>query len=313
MNLHRRMAHLLLVGALLAGIAGAALATTWAPRKVKCPLCETENQFQTVMSYGSYIYNWPSKFHFIFWPLTDGQSLYSCSGCRLTAFMGDFQNLPKDKLEAVKNALKDIKFDKDYSGYNEIPMTQRLKVAEKVYAAWGRDDQFWCLFYRVVGYHCDQEMPEAKADNAKDHKAREALGKEADAARRKAVEFADKLMADKDKAGQRKEHLLIRGAMRHFLKDDKAALADFEEAAKLTYTNEAMKSRPEAEKNTDNYLSGLIKEYTALLKKGQALPAEDPEKGADQTTKEFEKWLKDREQKDKEKDKGAKGKDAATP
>jgi len=291
----------LLVGALLAGLSGAALSTTWSPHKVKCPLCGAENEFQAIMSYGSYIYSWPSKFQLIFWPLTDRNAVYTCKKCRLSTFMFDFAKLPKEKHEAVKNALKDVKFDKEYASYSEIPMTQRLKVAEKVYAQLDKDDEFWCRFYRVLAYHFDDERSQAKED-----KAREALQKEADAARRKAVEFAEKLLAAKDRADQRKESLLIRGAMRHFLRDDKAALADFEEAAKLTYRNKAFaeSGNPDAEKNADNYLSGLLKEYTELLTKKQPLPSDDPEKEADEATEAFRKFLKEREQKEKEKPAG---------
>ena len=297
-------ARFLLVGALLAGLSGAALSTTWAPHKVKCPLCGAENDFRAIMSYGGYIYNWPSKFQLIFWPLTDRSAVYACKNCRLSAFMGDFEKLPKEKHQAVKNALKDVKFDKEYASYSEIPMTQRLRVAEKVYALLDKDDEFWCRFYRVLAYHYDDERSQAKDD-----KAREALQKEADAARRKAVELVEKLLAAKDRAGQRKEALLIRGAMRHFLRDDKAALADFEEAAKLTYRNKALAEAgdPEAEKNADEYLSGLLKEYTELLSRKQPLPSDDPEKEADEVTEAFRKFLKEREQKEKEKGAGDKG------
>src|SRR5262245_56434861 len=62
-------------------------ATTWAPKEVNCPLCQTKNTFKEPMSWGSYIYSWPEKFQYIFWPLTDKPVLYCCKKCHLTAFM----------------------------------------------------------------------------------------------------------------------------------------------------------------------------------------------------------------------------------
>jgi len=49
--------------------------TTWADQEFVCPVCQTKNIFGVVTSYGSYIYQWPSKYQYIFWPLTDGHVL----------------------------------------------------------------------------------------------------------------------------------------------------------------------------------------------------------------------------------------------
>src|SRR4029079_18355127 len=71
-------------------------ATTWVDADVKCPICGTTNQFRQVASYGNYIYSWPSKYQLVFWPQTDGQSLYSCKKCGLSLFMWDFEALTKE-------------------------------------------------------------------------------------------------------------------------------------------------------------------------------------------------------------------------
>ena len=225
-------------------------ATTWAPKKVVCPLCKTENTFMEIMSYGTYIYSWPEKFQYIFWPLTDKNVLYSCKKCRLTAFMWDFGDLPSDKLPAIKRELEGAAV-KPYEGpYSEVPMSARLQIAEKVYAVLGKDDSFWCQFYRVQGYHLEEEKRDPDAV----------------AARGKALEICRRLLAAPENAGVRKQLLLISGAMRYFSNDNEGALKDLREAVTLKYQNP--KLEPEQAANIDQYLSALLKEYIARIEGG---------------------------------------------
>jgi len=265
----RRLVCGLLVAAVVLGLAvPVARATTWGSKKVTCPLCGTVNIFQVVGSYGSYIYSWPSKFQYIFWPRTDKRVIYSCRKCRLSCFMWDFEGLPQEKHAAVRQQLAGVKFDQEYAEYSEIPMAQRLRAAEKVYAALDRDEEFWCDFYRVLAYHLEQDMnalPEGKE--------KATLQREVDAARRKALAQVERLLpllASRGQTGRRKEFLLIRGAMKRFLRDDPGALADFKQAAGLTYTNPKMPA--EDAQGLDEYLSKLLQEYRELIEK-QPSPA----------------------------------------
>jgi len=235
---------------LSAVLTGKSSATTWAPTKVVCPICKTTNTFYAIASYGTYIYRWPSKFQYIFWPYTDKHVLYSCKKCRLTCFMSDFRRIPEEKREAIRKSLEGVKLDKEYDSYTKIPMSQRLRIAERVYGAVVRDDAFWCRFYRILGYHLDREK----------------RPKEAAGARKKALSFAEKMLKREELAGIRKELLLIRGAMRHFLKDNKGALADFRAAAKLKFENKKIGEKRSA--NVDRYLSALLKEYIERIEKG---------------------------------------------
>ena len=54
------------------GASLAVLATTWASKDMECPLCGKTTKMEVIASYGSYIYNWPSKHQLIFWPVTTG-------------------------------------------------------------------------------------------------------------------------------------------------------------------------------------------------------------------------------------------------
>lgn len=238
------------------------LPITWFPEVVECPVCKTKNVFLVVGSYGSYIYQYPSKYQMIFWPYTDSASWYSCKKCRLTAFMGDFANIPEDKIPAVREALKDVTLPPqkelpaepawENTTYRELPVSARLVAAEKVYRALGQTkDEFWDHFYRVLGYHFDAEEKKAEADEA----------------RRKSLALVERALADKSKEGVRKELLYVSGAMKHFLRDDAGALANFEAAKKLTY--EDKDAKPEDNKGFDGYLSKLIDEYVEMLRKGE--------------------------------------------
>ena len=95
-----RLALCLLAAALAYGAtARGAARITWFPQEFECPVCKTKNTFLVVGSYGSYIYQDASKFELIFWPLTDRPTVYACKRCHLAAFMGDFEETPKEKHE----------------------------------------------------------------------------------------------------------------------------------------------------------------------------------------------------------------------
>jgi len=225
------------------GLASQARATTWGDKDIVCPICETTNKFKVVMSYGTYIYQWPSKYQYIFWPLTDSPVLYSCKKCHLTAFMWDYEQISKERLPAVQAALRGVTLSGSEREYTKIPMSQRLQIAEKVYSVLERDDSFWCQFYRVLGYHLEEEKQQSAADEA----------------RTKALGIAEKMIANEGKAGTLKELLLISGAMRHFLKDDAGALKDFKRAQELKYENSKIEQK--ASDNIDAYLTALLADY----------------------------------------------------
>ena len=238
------------------------LPITWHPAEVECPVCKTKNIFLRWGSYGSYIYQFPSKYQLVFWPYTASPAWYSCKKCRLTAFMGDFADIPQDKIPAVREALKDVtlppqkerpmELSYENATYLELPVSARLVAAEKVYRALGQTkDEFWDHFYRVLGYHFDDEEKKAEADEA----------------RRKSLAIIERALADKTREGVRKELLYISGAMKHFLRDDAGALSDFEAAKKLTYADKDAK--PENNKGYDEYLSKLIDEYVGMMRKGE--------------------------------------------
>jgi uncharacterized protein (DUF2225 family) len=223
-------------------------ATTWAKQEFNCPVCTTKNTFRVVMSYGSYIYGWPSKYQLIYWPVTDANSVYCCKKCYLSLFMWDYEDLAKDKIPGVKKQLEGARIDKAFDDYAKVPMSQRLEIAEKVYPVLDMKDEFWCRFYRILGYHYSYEKNGAKAAEA----------------RNKALNVAQKMLNDKSNQYPAKELWVISGAMKHFLKDDKGAVADLEKALTVKYQDKELNE--EKSNNGERNLNALVKEYLEKIK-----------------------------------------------
>ncbi|MBL7903235.1 MAG: hypothetical protein JNK73_14650 [Bacteroidia bacterium] len=224
-------------------------ATTWFPAQHKCPVCKKKNIYQEIGSYGSYIYSWPSKYQYIYWPLTDLPSVYSCINCHFSSYLWDFDNIPKNKIDTLKKFLTQTKLDKKYKDYLDIPMTRRLEIAESVYKILGRDTQFWCEFYRVIGYHYDQVKDSIKAKEA----------------RLKAIDLARFILLDSMYIGQEKENLYIIAAMNNFTGHKDSALIYLDKASSLTYSN--LKWEKKDVDNHDEYLTDLIKQYKEFISK----------------------------------------------
>ena len=246
-------AHLkrLVLVAIVLAAALPALAITTVPVKVVCPICGTQNDFLDYASWGSYIYQYPSKFQLVFWPHTDSATVYSCKKCHLSLFMWDFREFPKDKIDDTRKLLEGVKLSGNYKTYTDIPVSEKLQIAEKIYQGMNRDDEFLSQFYRVLGYHFAQEK---KAEQAR-------------LARLHSLEITLRLLADPANSSRKKEFLFLAASMHHFTGDDASALKELKDAAGLKYRDP--KSDEEHSKNFDEYLSGLIKEMIPAIEQNK--------------------------------------------
>lgn len=249
-NMDRRVFIALAAGSLIgssriSSIASANHAiTTWFPKDFDCPVCKTKNTFQVWGSYGNYIYSWPSKYQWVFWPWTDSPSVYFCKKCHVATFLDDYEKIPKDKIALLQKELKNIPFTRTFKDYREIPMSERLEVAEKVYKLLpDKGDAFWNFVYRVKGYHyAGERQPEKAAEN-----------------RTKALELTKNMMADPSTKTPMKELLYISGAMKHFLNDDKGALEDFKKGLTTKFVGPGMKA--EEVKNAEDGMNERFNDY----------------------------------------------------
>lgn len=189
----RAFLSLSLTGVLARSLTKEVYATTWIPQDFVCLNCKTKNTFQVIGSYGTYIYAWPSKYQSIYWPAIDENVVYSCKKCYLSVFMWDFDKLPKEKLPDLQKQLTGVKIEGNFKNYYDIPMSRRLEVAEKIYGALDKDDDFWCWFQRVKGYYYETEKDQKNADEA----------------RTKALEIANKMLKDPNNKEPHKQLLFI--------------------------------------------------------------------------------------------------------
>lgn len=231
-----------------------AFAITWFPKEFTCPIDNEKNTFLVIGSYGSYIYSYPSKYQFLFFPRTDSPTFYMCKKCHLTTYMWDFDEIPKDKIPALRKMLADVKVSKKFKEYTEIPVTERLEVMEKVYTVLGKEDGWWESFYRVKGYHYGADGNKEKASEA----------------RRKSLALLEKELKNEKSETPKKLLYYISAAMKHFLSDDKGALTDLETASKTKYADP--KANAEEVKNAEAGLNERINDYIAKIKSEKEKP-----------------------------------------
>lgn len=227
------------------------LAITTVAVKVICPVCGTENDFFDYASWGSYIYQYPSKFQLVFWPHTWSTSIYSCKKCHLSLFMWDFKEFPKDKIDSPKKLLESVKLSGEYKTYTDIPVSEKLQIAEKIYQGLNCDDDFWSHFYRVLGYHFAQEKKLEQAKEARLH----------------ALQITQRMLADSANEGRKKELLFLAASMHHFTGDDGGALQELKTASALKFHD--AKGDDTRSKNYDEYLSALIKEFIPAIEQNK--------------------------------------------
>ena len=107
--------------------AGQGNATTWVTDEVDDPIVKDDVCLvQSPGSSGSYIYQWPSKYDQVFWPLTTAEGIWHCSKSGFTAFIGDFA-LSSQEENTIRAYLKT-----HYQGKNDIE--SKLQMLEQLYA-----------------------------------------------------------------------------------------------------------------------------------------------------------------------------------
>lgn len=224
-------------------LAGLVNATTWAPVEKECPICHTRSTYYEIKSAGSYIYEYPSKFEYIFWPYIDNRVVYTCRKCWFSCFPWDFLKIPKDKHSGIRRILDSIALFETNGDYYVIPMSYRMDIAEQIYRLLDKDDEFWCHFYRVKAYHLAAEEKSAKAAEA----------------RIAALERAEKMLWSDEHAGMHKELYVIAGAMKYHLADYQGAADYFKKARHLVFKRPGMDRADQV--SVDKYLTTLLDEY----------------------------------------------------
>jgi len=237
------------------GLAGGALATTWADSETDCPVCRKKVEVMEVASFGSYIYRWPSRLQMIFWPATDGLSFWFCKHCHAAWMMGDLRDLGQAKRDKIEKALAPLRKPQPDVPYNQVPLDYRLAMARAVYGQLDENEFFWSHFHRVRGYHL------------------EGLGQKdaARAARTEALAITEKALAGELDQAQRKELLLVKGAMQYLTgKPDDAR--ETLKTARAAPVEQSTNLSAEKAANIAEFLDEVIDDLVQHVARAEPLP-----------------------------------------
>lgn len=136
------------IAALLA-IPGAALAITFFPTDVPDPFKPgAKCKVQSLGSYGSYIYGWPSKYDQVFSPFIDPPMFWRCRGSGYVAHASEFDKTPEDRKAAVQAWLAEHPADVDKLAFPEL--LDRVQAINEVRGS-SAEDQAW--FWRMRAVH----------------------------------------------------------------------------------------------------------------------------------------------------------------
>jgi hypothetical protein len=100
------MRSIIIAAAALCLMAAPAYAITWAKKTVDDPFSDGKCQVAEPMSWGSYIYDYPSKWDGVYWPHTDPSWIWRCEKSGYVAFGDEFEKLDDAQKVAIGAWLK---------------------------------------------------------------------------------------------------------------------------------------------------------------------------------------------------------------
>lgn len=147
-----------------------AQAVMYAPKDVPDPTQNGEScKVGELLSYGSYIYFWPSAVDLVFIDTQYAGARWTCNKSGYAAFSKDFNSLSETEITKIQQYLAS-----NYSG--EMPSGGALlDHMEKIYQLRDMNHWFWAEFYRTRALADDQTPEKAKsnrltaAKHIKDH------------------------------------------------------------------------------------------------------------------------------------------------
>lgn len=221
----------------------------WKKEKAKCPVCQHEQCF-FIPAQNIATIDKEAQYQFVFFPITEHQSIFSCTKCNYSALMEDFFDVDTSFI----NKMQDI----DISGfaigrfktYLDMDVTDRLLIAEIIYQNKDVDDEFWCRFYRICAYHFERQDYVTEAEEY----------------REKALELSQKMLNDLYYSeGRKKEFLLISGSMFYYLSETDSAYTYVREASMQSYAGNTRKI--ENARAKENLLTRISQQFSAQLRK----------------------------------------------
>ena len=203
-----------------------ALATTWTRDDQDDPFSDGQCVASNPMSYGSYIYQWPSKYELVFWPYTDPAWVWFCPESGYVAFGSNFE-VEEAERQRVGLLLAENRTAwqvSDWPRVNDNNAVYGWSEHDGILAALEaiarvRDGTDWAFMNRVLAQWHLQDRDEA------------------DTYRREALALIDAGLAEKTGL-ERAEALYLSGAYHFWFGNPALAEARFAEIATLEWTND---------------------------------------------------------------------------
>lgn len=138
----------LLAAGLLCLASASARATTWTETTLTDPLTGEKVPAREIASFGGYIYDWPSKYDLVFWPMTDESFICFNPKSGYAAFNDEFERLSPEEVEKLRGWLA-----KNYDPARG-PRThiEKLEWLERLYEQRQMPPTFWRRFYCLMAY-----------------------------------------------------------------------------------------------------------------------------------------------------------------
>ncbi len=190
-------------------------ATTWANTTVDDPFADATCDVSEPASFGSYVYDWPSKYDAIYWPYTESRWIWVCPTSGYVSFGDDFSELTEEEKSRIKPALAQMNAE---GGVGTIHDT--LVRLERLYEIRDKDQAFWAWLYRVLAYWHNEDAEKALAY------------------RQKALTLIEQLIDDTPAGFKRITYLYLMGDYNRQLGNDDLARQYFAEARAVKWTDE---------------------------------------------------------------------------
>jgi hypothetical protein len=125
-----------------------AIATTMQAMTVPDPIrAGATCTVNSISSYGSYIYDWPSKYDQVFWPQIDSDLVWFCPTSGFAAFVGDVDDITPAERDHIASWLAD-----HYDAARDTTLASTWRLLEGSYALRKRDAEFRNRLLRVLAY-----------------------------------------------------------------------------------------------------------------------------------------------------------------
>jgi hypothetical protein len=123
-------------------------ATTFARTQETCPVCDKPTTVAAVMSYGSYIYDWDSKYDFIYFPFDGSAMFWYSPDCGYVQLSPHFSPLTTAERTDVAAYL-----DENFTSGEDLSFLDKMKRTREIARARGMSEDDFAWLNRVLIYN----------------------------------------------------------------------------------------------------------------------------------------------------------------